>query len=133
MSVDLTPLANATERLEEAMTRYRSDTSDSIVRDGLVQRFEFTFDTATKTLRRALESVADSPGEIDRMSFPTLIRTAAERGLVEGGWPAWKIYRDMRNITSHTYDEEQARKVVAAIPAFVSEAQGVLARLRQQL
>ena len=132
MAIDLTQIANAVARLEEAVERYRSDSADTVVRDGLVQRFEFTYDTATKALRRALESAADSPGEIDRLTFPALIRTAWEQGLVEAGWPAWKFYRDMRNITSHTYDEDQARKVVAAIPDFLKEVQTVVRLLQQR-
>jgi hypothetical protein len=31
------------------------------VRDGVIQRFEFTYDLSTKMLRRALEAAADVP------------------------------------------------------------------------
>jgi hypothetical protein len=55
------------------------------------------------------------------MPFADLIRTANERGLLRGDWPAWRRYRDMRAKTSHTYDEAVAIEVVAGIPAFVDE------------
>ena len=129
MPLDFSPLANAVARLEEGLARYGADTSDTQIRDGLIQRFEFTYDLSHKMLRRALEAAAANPEEIDRMSFPTLIRTAGEQALVRGDWAEWRTYREMRNITSHTYDEIKALQVAAAIPAFLAEAQELLRRL----
>jgi nucleotidyltransferase substrate binding protein (TIGR01987 family) len=129
MTLDFTPLANAVARLDEGLARYLTDTSDAQIRDGLIQRFEFTYDMAHKMLRRALEAAAANPEEIDRMTFPTLIRTASEQGLLLGDWSDWHGYRDMRNITSHTYDEAKARQVAAAIPSFLNEARELLRRL----
>lgn len=130
MSLDFSPLANAIARLGEGLARYLNDTGDTQIRDGLIQRFEFTYDLAHKMLRRALESAAANPEEVDRMSFPTLIRTGNEQGLLRGDWNDWRIYREMRNITSHTYDEAKALQVAAAIPQFLDEARELLGRLQ---
>ena len=130
MALDFTPLANAVTRLDEGLARYRADEEDSQIRDGLIQRFEFTYDLSHKMLRRALEAGAANPEEVDRMTFPTLIRTGNEQGLVGADWAAWRTWREMCNITSHTYDEGKARQIAAAIPAFLAEAQDLLARLR---
>lgn len=129
MALDFTPLANAVARLDEGLARYRQDTSDAQIRDGLIQRFEFTYDLAHKMMRRWLEEASATPDEIDRMSFPTLVRTAYEQGLLQQGWPAWEAYRKMRDITSHTYDEARAGAVVATIPEFLDEARFLLERL----
>jgi nucleotidyltransferase substrate binding protein (TIGR01987 family) len=131
MSLDFSSLLNAIGRLDEGLTRYRSDTGDAQIRDGLIQRFEFTYDLAHKMLRRVLEAAAANPEEIDRMSFPELIRTASEQGLLKTDWSEWRTYREMRNITSHTYDEAKALQVVAAIPAFLDEVRVLGARLQQ--
>ena len=131
MSLDFSPLANAIARLDEGLARYREDISDSQIRDGLIQRFEFTYDLAHKMLRRTLERTSANPEEIDRLSFPALIRTGVEQGLVPGQWTNWQLYREMRNITSHTYDEAKAVQVVAAIPEFLEEAKGLQARLQR--
>lgn len=130
MALDFSPLAKAVTRLDEGIVRFLADESDAQIRDGLIQRFEFTYDLAHKMLRRALEEAAANPEEIDRMTFPALIRTGVEQGLVAGEWTDWRMFREMRNITSHTYDEAKAVQVVAAIPAFLAEAQGLLARLQ---
>ena len=130
MPLDFSPLVNAVARLDEGLARYALDTSDAQIRDGLIQRFEFTYDLSHKLLRRALEEAAANPEEVDRMSFPTLIRTAAEQGLVGGEWAEWRTFREMRNITSHTYDEAKALQVAAAIPAFLAEARDLVGRLQ---
>lgn len=132
MPLDFSPLANAVARLDQGLARYTADITDAQIRDGLIQRFEFTYDLSHKLLRRALEEAAANPEEIDRMSFPTLIRTAAEQGLVGGEWAEWRTYREMRNITSHTYDEAKALQVAAAIPAFLAEARDLLCRLQNR-
>jgi len=129
MALDLSPLVKAVARLEEGLARFRLDESDSQIRDGLIQRFEFTYDLSHKMLRRALEAAAANPEEVDRMSFPTLIRTAHEQALVGSDWTDWRTWREMRNITSHTYDEVKARQVADAIPGFLAEAQDLLRRL----
>lgn len=133
MSLDLTPLANAVARLNEGLVRYAADPTDTQIRDGLIQRFEFTYDLSHKMLRRAVEEAAANPADIDRMTFPALIRTGVEQGLVAGEWADWRLYREMRNITSHTYDETKAVQVVVAIPAFLDEAQALLARLQSRV
>lgn len=81
-------------------------------------------------LRRALEAASGTPEEIDRMTFPTLIRTANEQNLLLGDWSDWQGYREMRNIASHTYDEAKASQVAAAILAFLAEARELVARLK---
>ncbi len=63
------------------------------------------------------------------MTFQDLIRTANQQALLSGDWPTWHRYRDLRALTSHTYQADTARKVAAAIPAFLAEAE----YLRDQL
>ena len=132
MAVDISPFLKTVERLAVGLARYRTDENDSHLRDGLIQQFEFTYDVAHKTLRRVLEARAADPAEIDRMSFPTLIRTAFEQGLLEEGWPKWQDFRENRNITSHTYDEDLARKVANAIPRFLDEARDLADKLSRE-
>lgn len=128
--LDLSPLERAIERLNEGWARYQQDISDTQIRDGLIQRFEFTYEISHKMLKRHLEATSANPAEFDDMSFQDLIRMGNERGLLLGGWPEWRNYRDMRAKTSHTYDEDIALEVVACIPGFQGEATYLQQKLR---
>jgi nucleotidyltransferase substrate binding protein (TIGR01987 family) len=132
MGLDLSPLQNAIARLEEGLARYRRDTADTQIRDGLIQRFEFTYEFAHKFLRRYLAMTSANPAAFAEMSFADLIRSGSDAGLLARGWPAWRVYRDMRSKTSHTYDEAVAVEVVAAIPDFLEETFHLLARLQER-
>lgn len=129
MALDLTSLQNAVARLEEGLARHRAEPGDTQLRDGLVQRFEFTYELSHKTIKRYLEQSAATPSQYDTMAFADLIRSANEAGLLLGDWPKWKRYRELRGRSSHTYREDVAAEVVAVIPEFLAEA----AHLRDEL
>lgn len=131
--LDLSPLERAIERLIEGLARYRQDVGDTQIRDGLIQRFEFTYEISHKMLKRYLEFASPTPEQYDDMSFADLIRSGNEQGLLLGAWPDWKRYRDMRSKTSHTYDEDVALEVVAGIPPFLAEARHLRDELKARL
>ena len=128
----LTPLECALDRLKEGWTRHLAHPDDEQLRDGLIQRFEFTYELSHKTLKRFLEANSASPEEYDRMGFPDMIRSASEAGLLKSAWPQWSVFRKMRNLTSHTYNEMTAKQVVATIPDFIAEAEFLLATLKER-
>ena len=134
--LDLSPLHQALVTLGEAVSERKKEPSNDFVRDAMIQRFECTYELAHKMLKRYLELSEPNSVTIDLMSFPELIRTASERGLVLNGWDHWKRYRDARNITSHTYNENKAMEVCLMIPLFLEEAAhlaGVLEKNSQLL
>lgn len=120
--LDLTPLGNTIARLREGIVRYQADTSDTQIRDGLIQRFEFTYEISDKMLKRYLETTSATPEHFDAMPFQDLIRVGNEQGLLLGDWPRRKTFREMRSRTSHAYDEAVALQVVEGIPSFLEEA-----------
>lgn len=132
MTLDIAPLASAIGRLEEGLATYERDKTQALIRDGLIQRFEFTYEIAHKMLKRYLELASPTPGQFDNMAFPDLIRSGNEQGLLRGDWPTWKVYRDMRAKTSHTYDEGIALEVVSGISPFLDEARYLRDQLRQR-
>ena len=129
----IAPFERAIERLEEGLVRYRGDTGDIQIRDGLVQRFEFTYELGHKVLKRYLEYASASPEQFDEITFQDMIRTANEQGLLLGDWTDWRGFRDMRARTSHTYNEDVAMEVVEGIPRFVEEAVYMRDQLRRRL
>jgi len=132
MPLDITPLANATARLREALARHRSEPLDEQLRDGLIRRFEFTYELSYKTLRRYLQERSPSSEEVARMSFAELIRAGTAQGLLRAEWPVWRHFRDIRTRTTHTYDADTAAAVVAEIPSFLEEVEFLCVQLRHR-
>jgi nucleotidyltransferase substrate binding protein (TIGR01987 family) len=133
MKLDTTSLGNAVRRLREGLARYAREPRDEQIRDGLIQRFEFTYELSHKMLRRYLKESSASPGEIEQMPFADLVRTGNAQGLLRADWPAWRRFREMRARTSHTYDAKIASLVASAIPAFLEEAEHLFAELQRRI
>jgi nucleotidyltransferase substrate binding protein (TIGR01987 family) len=133
MELDISALERAIARLEEAMEAYRKDTTQTLIRDGLVQRFEFTYEISHRLLRRYLAAEVGPPELIRDANFADIIRIGNQHGLLLGNWSRWKAFRDMRARTSHSYDEAVALEVVADIPAFLDEATFLYGRLRERV
>lgn len=130
MPLDLTPLENAVARLREGLARTAVEPADTQLRDGLIQRFEFTYELSHKLLKRHLEQSAANPQAYDAADFQYLVRSANEQGLLRSDWPVWRRFRELRGKTSHTYDEAVAKDVAAEIPAFLEEAAHLLNALQ---
>ena len=131
--LDISNFERAIVRLEEAIAEYEQDTTRTVVRDGLIQRFEFTYEISHKMLRRFLELTSANPAEFDGMAFQDMIRTGNERGLLLGDWPAWRKYREIRSKANHTHDECVAMEVVKDIPAFRQEASHLKKQLHNRI
>jgi nucleotidyltransferase substrate binding protein (TIGR01987 family) len=133
VAIDITPLVNAIDRLREGLARHHSEPADDQLRDGLIQRFEFTYELCHRLLKRFIRQTAASPEEVDRMAFQDLVRTANQQGLLQGDWPAWRRYREARARTSHTYQAATAKEVAATIPGFLAEAEFLRDELLKRL
>lgn len=127
---DISSLENAVKRLGEILVRYQKDVTDDGIRDSVIQRFEFTYSIALKTLKKYFIERAFVVDDIEHMSFNDMIRTANQLDLLKSDLETWANYRNMRNLTSHTYDEEVALKVVSIIPAFYEEVLYLLDKLK---
>ena len=131
-TLDLSVLTNALNRLVEGNDRYLKDINDTQIRDGLIQRYEFTYEITHKILKRHLELKSPNPEVFDAMAFSDLIRTGNEQSLLKNDWTKWKIFREMRSKSSHTYDEQIAKEVVSIIPDFIDEAKFLLTQLENK-
>lgn len=129
-SLDLSSLTRALRSLDEALLEQKKDKDNLFVRDAVIQRFEYTYELAHKMLKRFLEMTEANSEDIDQMTFSNLIRTGAERGLLQHSWDIWSAYRTARNLTSHTYNELKAIEVCQVIPRFCDEAKFLLAQLQ---
>jgi nucleotidyltransferase substrate binding protein (TIGR01987 family) len=131
--LDISAFVSAIERLREGLAQHQREPADEQLRDGLIQRFEFTYELGHRILRRYLRMIAPSPEAYDSMSFQDLIRSGDDQGLLRDDWPAWRRYRDMRARSSHAYSAAAAQQVVAIIPEFLAEAAYLRDQLRRRL
>ncbi len=134
--LDLSALRNAIVSLQEGIgvvsdTHWFNAQSKAVQNTliaGVIQNFEFVYELSIKMMRRQIEKDAASPTEADYSDFRNLLRTAAEKGLI-ADVEAWFKYREMRNITAHTYDHEQANRVYHGTLAFIGDARALLETL----
>lgn len=133
MALHLESFQNALQRLEEGLSILAGDPQNSMLRDAVIKRFEFTYEVTHKTLRRYLMDSSAQPDTVAGMSFAALIRTANERGLLRSDWKRWHGFRDARNRSSHLYDQHAADEVLAQVPDFLAEARDLCSRLKEKL
>ena len=96
----------ALSRLHEVVDMNETD----IVRDALIQRFEFTFETAWKAMFRWLRARG---ADVDDEAFAVLPRAFTNRLILDDD--GWTELRKKRNLTAHTYKEELAVEVAAMV------------------
>lgn len=100
-------LSNAAQRLKEALMQKEDD----LVIDGVLHRYEFTFELAWKTMKDYLnylgiEQNTGSPREVLKESFANK--------LIDDG-EIWINMMLARNSLSHLYDEENSREIYIEI------------------
>ena len=110
----------ATERLIQAVQQPEND----ILRDAVIQRFEFSFELVWKTLKLYLERQGHECG-----GPRSTLKKAFTEGLIstpEDG-DVWLRMLEDRNLTTHTYDEELAIRIYRHIAAGYAELLGKMA------
>ncbi|MBP3847499.1 nucleotidyltransferase substrate binding protein [bacterium] len=131
-TLDLTSFENAINSLNSIVVRFERE-KDIDLRDAVIQRFEYTYSMSLKMIKRFLKQNDISEDEINGMTFNEIIRRANQFNLLLTNLETWDEYRKRRNMTSHTYDEETAQKVMIIIPAFKDEAEFLLNKLKEKL
>lgn len=99
-------------RLREALAIPEGEMSD-LEREGLVQRFHYTFELAWQVLADGLEREGVA---LDVATPRRAVREAFAAGLLDDGQLWFDMIAD-RNRTVHTYDETRLEAVVANVRA----------------
>jgi nucleotidyltransferase substrate binding protein (TIGR01987 family) len=137
MKLQIEPFEKALTQLRRSLDYLASPASkaDPLLyaqfRAASTQAFEYSYELAVKMIRRQLAEIAANPHELTQMTFADLMRWAADAGLVNDV-KGFLAYRDARNQTSHTYDEETAEDVVKVIEPYYVDAIFLLNELRKR-
>jgi len=102
-------LGRALERLREAVNIPEGRRS-VLESEGLIQRFEFTYDLAWKTLKDYLEFAGIEAEPTPRDT----IKAGFAAGIIIEGH-IWMEMLESRNLMSHTYDELKFTETVRAV------------------
>ena len=119
-------LTNAVERLREGVQAYQENPA-KIIRDGVIQRFEFTCELAWKTTH---EFFLDQ-GFTELNSPKATMCKAFSYGLIDDE-QAWIALLNARNQTSHLYDDATAQEIYSQIESeFVSLFDKLIEQLKR--
>ena len=110
LEIKLSNFKNALERLKEAVDEYKKENASDVIRDGVIQRFEFTYELSWKTTKEYLESI----GLIDINSPKLVFKEAFAQRLIEDE-TIWLLMLNDRNKTSHIYNEKMANEIAERI------------------
>lgn len=100
----------AVEKLEEVVTERVLEELSELEVEGMIQRFEYTYELAWKTLQDFLTF----KGFLDIAGPNDVLKTAFEAGYIHNA-EAWRRLKKRRELTSHTYDEATAWDIAKAI------------------
>jgi len=102
--------SKAFAQLKEAVQLSQQRKLSKLEEQGLIQSFEYTYELAWNVLKDYLEL----QGETEIHGSRDAIRLAFRRGLIADGDTWMEMIRD-RISSTHTYNEETARKVAANV------------------
>jgi len=118
---------NALARLKEGIAKY--DEEDDLSRDGVIQRFEFAFELAWKTLK----AVFEDEGLTGLNSPKTVLREAFAAKLIKDD-ELWLAMLNDRNSTAHIYSEQLAIEICHHIQNnYVIELSNLLEEIKTRI
>lgn len=116
------------EQFEKALGRFQevlSSAPSDMMRDSAIHRFEFTLDLSWKMLKTYLEEVKGVVCKSPKECF----REAYRQGVI-GYDDAWLKLVDLRNETTHTYNEAYAKEIFAELPGAVEHFKSLLQAIK---
>jgi nucleotidyltransferase substrate binding protein (TIGR01987 family) len=119
-NIQLNQFKSAVAKLEEALKQPYND----FIRDSAIQRFEFSIDLAWKTVKSYLQEykglICNSPVDCLKEAYTQDILEYDEY---------WIELVKLRNLTSHTYNQELADEIFKELPKAMKNFSDLLEQL----
>jgi nucleotidyltransferase substrate binding protein (TIGR01987 family) len=118
-NLNISALEKAIFQFEKGITEAQKNQYNELMRDGVIQRFEYTLDLAWKILQRYLKHNLQIEDASIR-SKKDIFREAARAALIEDA-ETWLAHYEARNETSHDYNQKKAEDVYAQALKFLPD------------
>ena len=127
IELDIEALRKAKTSLEKAYRIYLQGSDDeemcAIYADSCVKRFEYTFETAWKTMKKYFKLQYNKKEE--ELTMNNIFRFMESYGFAKN-WIDWCDYYSKRNNTAHEYSIEKSRNLIEIIPDFIESVNFLL-------
>ncbi|OGI00391.1 MAG: hypothetical protein A2Y25_02250 [Candidatus Melainabacteria bacterium GWF2_37_15] len=118
----------AYKKLKKAVDSYKQNPEDDLIQMALIQAFEFNFELSWNLVKDFLEY----EGIIVKFPRDT-IKEGYQANIIVNG-EIWIEMIEDRNLTSHTYNEEQAKKIIdKVINTYLSEFEKLCSYFKERL
>lgn len=111
------------KKAQNVFEKFRQNLNTDQEKAGAVQAFEFCYELAWKLMKRVLESRGLEVG-----SPKDTFRKAFEEGLIEDP-EIWFEFQRKRNLSSHTYNEDNLDIIVDSFDQFSLKLSNLLLKL----
>lgn len=119
-TIDISRLIKAKTTFE----RFRIDILDDRDKAGAVQAFAFSYELTWKMMRRILIARGSEVG-----SPRDVFRKAALEQIIDDP-ELWFLFQQMRNLTTHTYEETIVNTIMSIFDQFSAELEKLIQRIQ---
>jgi nucleotidyltransferase substrate binding protein (TIGR01987 family) len=115
----------AIKKAQQVFEEFRRNLTTNQEKAGAVQAFEFCYELSWKTMKKVLELrglIVGSPKDT--------FRKALEEGLIADP-EIWFGFQKLRNIVTHTYNEQNLNLIVKSFDNFSTEMQKLIEQLER--
>ena len=127
IELDIEALRKAKVSLEKAYNVFINGDNDedilAIYADSCVKRYEYTFETAWKTMKKYFKLQYGKKEE--DLTMNNIFRFMEGYGFAKD-WTNWRDYYTKRNSTAHEYNIEKSRNLLEIIPEFIKSVDFLL-------
>ena len=131
--IDLENLEKSLKTLVEGFAKFEKERDAELkllLEDGCIQRFEYVWEVAWKSMKKFLKK---EYGKSDaELKMENIFRLMAGYGFTKN-WENWKNYCDTTTDYSHEYSLEKSREIIKIIPNFIQDVAILLENLKIEL
>lgn len=125
--LDLKNLKEALKTLKFSLEIFKSGNVDenilNMYADSCIQRFEYTFETVWKIMKKYFKIQYAKTDE--ELTMNNIFRYMESYRFIKD-WQKWKFFYEQRNNTAHEYNFLKSRELVKIIPDFIEEVDFIL-------